>query len=163
MSTPPTTRPRPPPMPTIAEIKPMPVATRSRGNSSRMIPKQSGKMPPPSPWSTRPATTPSSVPDERRDEGARGEDAQRDHEHPALAEHVAEAPEERRRDGRGEQVAGQRPGDAGGRRCAARRRARRARGSASSGPARRPARRATAARACAWGAGGRGSPSSRRT
>ena len=87
------------------------VATRSRGNSSRMIPKQSGKMPPPSPCSTRPATTPSIVP-ERPNEVARGEDAQRDHEHPALAEHVAQAPEERGRDGRGEQVAGQRPGHA---------------------------------------------------
>ena len=45
-------------MPKMAEIRPMPVATRSRGNSSRMMPKQSGKMPPPRPWSTRPATMP---------------------------------------------------------------------------------------------------------
>ena len=29
-------------------------ATRSRGNSSRTIPKASGKMPPPAPWITRP-------------------------------------------------------------------------------------------------------------
>ena len=35
-------------------------ATRSRGNSSRMIPKQSGKMPPPRPCSARPTTTSSS-------------------------------------------------------------------------------------------------------
>ena len=49
--------PAPPPMPKIAEIRPMLPATRSRGNSSRMIPKQSGKMPPPKPCRTRPATT----------------------------------------------------------------------------------------------------------
>ena len=29
-------------------------ATFSRGNSSRTIPKASGKMPPPAPWMTRP-------------------------------------------------------------------------------------------------------------
>ena len=32
----------------------MPRATRSRGNSSRMIPKASGKTAPPAPWMTRP-------------------------------------------------------------------------------------------------------------
>ena len=50
-------------------------ATRSRGNSSRMIPKQSGKMPPPTPCRTRPATTIPSVVAERRDDRAGGEDA----------------------------------------------------------------------------------------
>ena len=33
----------------------MPVATFSGGNSSRMIPKASGKTAPPTPWITRPA------------------------------------------------------------------------------------------------------------
>ena len=33
----------------------MPVATRSRGNSSRMMPKASGKTAPPAPCTTRPA------------------------------------------------------------------------------------------------------------
>ena len=47
--------PTPPPMPNIAEIVPMPVATLSRGNSSRMIPMASGKIAPPAPWIARPA------------------------------------------------------------------------------------------------------------
>ena len=37
-------------MPRIAEIIAIPCATRSRGNSSRMIPKASGKIAPPQPW-----------------------------------------------------------------------------------------------------------------
>ena len=58
-------------MPKIDEIRPMLPATFSRGNSSRMIPKQSGKMPPPRPCSTRPATTTSSeVPSAATDEPA---------------------------------------------------------------------------------------------
>ena len=44
-------------MPKVAEISPMPVATRSAGNSSRMIPKASGKIAPPAPWIARPATS----------------------------------------------------------------------------------------------------------
>ncbi len=47
--------PAPPPIPRMADISPMLPATRSRGNSSRMIPKASGKMPPPAPCTTRPA------------------------------------------------------------------------------------------------------------
>ena len=47
------TIPRPPPMPRIAEIIAMPCGTRSRGNSSRMIAKASGKIAPPAPWITR--------------------------------------------------------------------------------------------------------------
>ena len=45
---------QPPPMPRIAEISAIPCATRSRGNSSRMIPNASGKIAPPAPWMTRP-------------------------------------------------------------------------------------------------------------
>jgi len=37
-------------------MRPMPPATRSRGNSSRMIPNASGKMPPAAPCSTRPTS-----------------------------------------------------------------------------------------------------------
>ena len=45
--------PRPPPTPSSADMSPMPPATRARGNSSRMIPKASGKIPPAAPWMTR--------------------------------------------------------------------------------------------------------------
>ena len=61
-STPATTRPTPPPIPNIAEIVPMPVATFSRGNSSRMIPIASGKIAPPAPWIARPAIITASEP-----------------------------------------------------------------------------------------------------
>ncbi len=44
-------------MPAIADRRPTLRATRSRGNSSRTIAKQSGKMPPPTPITARPATT----------------------------------------------------------------------------------------------------------
>ena len=49
------TSPTPPPMPNVALIPPIAVATRSGGNVSRMIPNASGKMPPPTPWMTRPS------------------------------------------------------------------------------------------------------------
>ena len=48
-----TTIPPPPPTPSSEDISPMLPATRSRGNSSRMIPNASGKIPPPAPWMTR--------------------------------------------------------------------------------------------------------------
>ena len=51
--TPESTIPRPPPTPRIAESRPMPPATFSGGNSSRTMPKASGKMPPATPWMTR--------------------------------------------------------------------------------------------------------------
>ena len=50
---PPTTRPKPPPIPRMADISPMLPGTRSRGNSSRMTENDSGKMPPATPWMTR--------------------------------------------------------------------------------------------------------------
>ena len=49
------TTPRPPPTPSSEDINPIAPATRSRGNSSRMIPNASGKIPPAVPWTTRPA------------------------------------------------------------------------------------------------------------
>ena len=89
-------------------------ATFSRGNSSRMIPKQSGKMPPPAPCRTRPATTTSRpVPSAETTEPAANTPSAID-EQAALAEHVAEAAEDRRAHGGREQVAGERPGDAAG-------------------------------------------------
>ena len=51
------TSPAPPPMPKVAEMRPMPVATRSRGNSSRMIPNASGNTAPAAPCTARPATS----------------------------------------------------------------------------------------------------------
>ena len=51
------TSPTPPPMPNVALIPPIAVATRSGGNASRMIPNASGKIPPPTPWMMRPATS----------------------------------------------------------------------------------------------------------
>ena len=46
--------PMPAPMPRIALTSPSPLATRSGGNVSRMIPNASGKTPPATPWITRP-------------------------------------------------------------------------------------------------------------
>ena len=60
MMSPPRMIPMPPPIPRIEESMPMPPATSSAGNSSRTIPKASGKMPPPAPWMTRPMTITSS-------------------------------------------------------------------------------------------------------
>ena len=37
----------------MAEVKPTAKPTRSSGNSSRMIPKLSGRTPPPTPWTAR--------------------------------------------------------------------------------------------------------------
>ena len=56
MMTPARTTPAPPPTPSSDETRPIEPGTRSLGNSSRMIEKASGKMPPPAPWTTRPAT-----------------------------------------------------------------------------------------------------------
>ncbi len=108
----PATIPTPAPTPRIADIRPMLPATFSRGNSSRMIPNASGKIPPPAPCTTRamistgsePASAATSVPTARIDE--------RPDEQVLLAVHVAEPADDRRADGRGEQIAGQDPGDA---------------------------------------------------
>ena len=48
------TTPAPPPIPSSEETRPIAPGTRSFGNSSRMIEKASGKMPPPAPCMTRP-------------------------------------------------------------------------------------------------------------
>ena len=62
------TSPAPPPIPKVAEIRPMPVATRSRGNSSRMIPKASGNTAPAAPCTARPATSSARLLRQRRDQ-----------------------------------------------------------------------------------------------
>ena len=53
--TPDSGNPMPAPIPMIALTSPSPVAIRSGGKVSRMIPKASGKTPPATPWMTRPA------------------------------------------------------------------------------------------------------------
>ena len=60
--TPESGRPMPPPMPKIALIMLRPPGIWSRGNVSRTIPKASGKTPPATPCSTRPAITTSIEP-----------------------------------------------------------------------------------------------------
>ena len=50
------TSPIPPPAPKTLEMTPIASPTFSAGNSSRMIPKLSGKIAAPVPWSTRQAT-----------------------------------------------------------------------------------------------------------
>ena len=59
----PATMPTPPPIPSSADMSPMLPATRSRGNSSRMIPNASGKMPPPTPWIVRATISSASEPE----------------------------------------------------------------------------------------------------
>ena len=56
MITPESTMPTPAPTPRIADSSPMLPATFSRGNSSRTIPKASGKIPLRRPWMNRPTT-----------------------------------------------------------------------------------------------------------
>ncbi len=50
------TMPAPTPTPRMADITPIAPATFSEGNSSRMIPKASGKTAPPAPCTMRPAS-----------------------------------------------------------------------------------------------------------
>ena len=87
----------------------IPPATRSRGNSSRMIPNASGKIAPPSPWIVRaPIITGSVVASAASSVPAREPD-EHHHERPLLAEHVAQAAGDRRRHRRGEEVGGEDP------------------------------------------------------
>ena len=87
-------------MPKVAEIRPIDDATRSRGNSSRMIPNASGKIAPPAPWTPRPRmSTPIDGADAQTNEPS-AEDAERDEQHLLLAVHVAEAAEQRGADAR---------------------------------------------------------------
>ena len=114
MMTPPRIRPAPPPMPNVAEIRPMllgdPLARELVADD---------------PEAEREDAAAGALQDaaedddleagaERGDDGAGGEQPERDDEAAALAEHVAEAAEDRRADRGGEQIAGDRPGDAAG-------------------------------------------------
>ena len=85
-------------------------ATRSRGNSSRMIPNASGKIAPPTPWMTRATISTPMIVRERGEQRADAEHDERDDEHALLAEHVAEAADDRRQDRGAEQVRRQHPG-----------------------------------------------------
>ena len=80
-------------------------ATRSRGNSSRMIPNASGKIAPPSPWIVRAMIISGSELTSAREQAAEREPDERHDEHALLPEHVAEparrsASRPRRRAGR---------------------------------------------------------------
>ena len=83
----------------------MPVGILWTGNSSRTIPNESGNTPPPMPCSARPTIISAQAVAERADDRADREGAERDGQEALLAEHVAEAPEHRRGDRRGEEVA----------------------------------------------------------
>ena len=105
------TRPSPPPTAVIAAITPTPVATFFAGNSSRMIPNESGSTPPPMPWIARPTTSTTiewarpatTEPTARAPSVAT--------QHALLADHVADPSHDRRRDRRRQQVRGHDPGD----------------------------------------------------
>ena len=75
-NSPASTSPDPPPMPNMAETVPIAGATRSRGNSSRMMPMASGKMAPPAPWIARPAIITASERGDGGDQRADAEDGQ---------------------------------------------------------------------------------------
>ena len=107
------TSPVPPPIPNIADTVPIAGATRSRGNSSRMMPMASGKIAPPAPWMARPAIEHGQRAADGGDQRADAEDGQRDEQPALLAVHVAQAAEQRRGDRRGEQEGGQQPGGVG--------------------------------------------------
>ncbi len=102
-------------MPKVAEMSPIEVATRSRGNSSRMIPKASGKIAPAAPWMARPEDQHADGPADRAHERAQREHAEHAEQHPLLAVHVAETAEQRRGDAGGEQEGGEQPGGGLGR------------------------------------------------
>ena len=94
----------------------MPLATRSRGNSSRMMPNASGKIAPPRPWITRAGDHHRQRRCESGERCPAGETDEHDEQHPLLAEHVPKAPGDRRRDRGSEQVRREDPRDTGGRR-----------------------------------------------
>jgi len=109
--TPEPTIPNPPPTPRVADSSPMLPATFSRGNSSRTMPKASGKMPPAAPWSARPTITRQRV-GNRCQQRADREDHEGPQQHAPLAVHVAQATQDRGPDRGRQQVGGQQPGHA---------------------------------------------------
>jgi hypothetical protein len=90
--------------------------TRSRGNSSLMIAKLSGKTAPPSPWTHRNAISDQTFHAKIRGDAPDEEDGQADDEQPALAVLVAKLAEDGRRDGGHEQEAREEPRRPRGRR-----------------------------------------------
>ena len=78
-----------------------------------MIPKASGKTAPPTPWIARPAISSPIECESAQTSEPRAKTTSVDEQHPLLAEHVAEAADDRRRDRRGQQVGGEHEGDRG--------------------------------------------------
>ena len=108
--TPDSGRPMPAPMPRIALTSPSPLAARSGGKVSRMIPNASGKTPPATPWITRPAISRAIVCDSAQTTPPAENTQQRQGEHAALAVDVAELADDRRGDRRRQQEAAEDPG-----------------------------------------------------
>ena len=84
------TIPTPPPIPRSPEMSAIPPATRSRGNSSRMIPNARGKIAPPRPWITRAPISTGSVVASAATSVPSGDAGKHDDERALLPEHVAE-------------------------------------------------------------------------
>ena len=94
----------------------IPPATRSRGNSSRMMPNANGKMAPPSPWITRAMIMTGSVVARPARPVPAARQTSTTSSTRFLPNMSPEPPGDRRRDRRREQVRGEDPGDAGRRR-----------------------------------------------
>ena len=94
-------------------MKPMAPATRAGGNSSRMMPKASGKMAPAAPWMTRPDQDHAQAGAQRTDQRAHAQGDEHADDDLLLADGVAHPAQHRRGDGRAEQVGGQQPAGAG--------------------------------------------------
>ena len=114
MMTPPRIRPAPPPMPNVAEIRPMLLGDLLARELVADDPEAEREDAAAGALQDAAEHDDLEAGAERGDDGAGGEQPERDDEQPALAEHVAEAAEDRRADGGGEQVARDRPGDAAG-------------------------------------------------
>ena len=89
------TMPTPAPTPKIAESRPTVTLTFSRGSSSRTMPIDSGRIAPAAPCSDAGDDQHGEVRGERGEQRAEQQRRQHADEHPALADHVAEPPEDR--------------------------------------------------------------------
>ena len=109
------TMPSPAPTPRMDERNPMPPTTRSLGNSSRMMPKESGKTAPPAPWMIRPTSMIGSVVARALTRVPTREQDQDGDQHLLLAQHVADPAQDGGADGGAEEVSGEQPGHGIGR------------------------------------------------
>ena len=110
------TMPSPTPTPRMDERKPMPPTTRSRGNSSRMMPKASGKTAPPAPVNDPAASMIGKVVARALIRVPRVSTTRIGHQDPLLAQHVAHPAQDGRADGGAQEVPGEQPGHGVGRR-----------------------------------------------